>query len=119
MKLLLLGANGQVGHELRSSLAPLGLLMLHFARLHDGTTWLILAGDDSLGDVLAAQLRERGGRCVVVRHGAESGDLDGLLERVRRDASWDVRGIVHLWTADASSSAPRAAEDLSRMLAAP
>ena len=27
-----------------SSLAPLGLLMLHFATAHDGMTWLILAG---------------------------------------------------------------------------
>jgi drug/metabolite transporter (DMT)-like permease len=27
-----------------SSLVPLGILMLHFARAHDGTTWLLLGG---------------------------------------------------------------------------
>jgi drug/metabolite transporter (DMT)-like permease len=47
-----------------SSLVPLGILMLHFAEAHDGTTWLILGG-----------LALAGGNIVTFRHSVPLEDL--------------------------------------------
>jgi acyl transferase domain-containing protein len=83
-----------------------------------GGTWIIFRDRQGVGDALCAQLRERGATCLIVDHderhsqtsdsqvtiGADEGDqYEALVSATiqHRDA---LKGIIHLWSLDASDS---------------
>ncbi len=80
-------------------------------------SWLIFGDTGSTGEALAARLRARGERCVLVVHGREyaqlgeayfcidparSEDMHRLIAIALDKAKPACRGIIHLWSLDAS-----------------
>jgi len=73
--------------------------------------WLVFADRGGVGDALAAELRGRGERCVVVgagsgyeRSGADQAVIDPAdpahVIRLLEDVGGVPRGVVHLWALD-------------------
>ena len=92
-------------------------------------TWLVFADRQGLGGRLAAQLRERGRRCVVV-HAGTSFEVRGedeyviapesrsdMLELVRGCTNgqlYQIRGITHLWSLDEAGVEPASSASASQ-----
>ena len=75
-------------------------------------TWIVFRDRQGIGDAVCAQLRQNGATCLCVDHGKanealttirpdDADDYDGLLRAAARQGSV-VKGIVHLWSLDAS-----------------
>ena len=72
--------------------------------------WLILADRSGVGGAMARELEARGGRCCVVESATEPGALERSLPADPDLRS--LRGVVHLWSLDASSSDVAAVGDV-------
>ena len=81
--------------------------------------WIIFADSDGVGQALAAHLKQKGHRCILVYEGkiyqsqendifrlnpAQPEEFEQLLKDVITTCQLPLKGIIHLWGIEASSS---------------